>query len=157
MTKCTTSYPLPDEEMRRLAPETLAAAARASLRSVYGVEVDFTRDGVARLDALLRTQFMVGRYTAETFPANLALTLGAYLGEVLRQLIPHGYWGQPDADDLYCTELPFLVFSYQEREKQVNVVEDFLRYLWTGAGPSPRAYLEAQLTLLEQLGFPTGA
>ena len=153
MAKHTTPHPQPDDQMRRLAPETLAAAAQASLRAVYGVEPDYTRDGVARLDTLLHAQFLVGRYSAETFPANLALTIGAYLGEVLRRLIADGYWGQPDADDLYRTALPFLVFSYQEREKQVNVVEDFLRYLWTGKGPSPRAYVDEQITTLQRLGF----
>ena len=65
-------------------------------RSVYGVELDYTLDGLGRLDALLRTDLRVGRYRAEDFPADLALSLACYVGETLQRLAPSSRWGTPD-------------------------------------------------------------
>lgn len=152
MPKLKTPYPLPDSSMQALPPVILAAAAAAALRRVYGIELDYTPESLERLEHVAREQFRLGEYRTESFPATMALAIGTYIAEMLRRHIEGGRWGVPE-EDLFSTPLPFLLFSRAEYERQVNVVEDLMAYLWTGAGPSLPEYYAYQLDDFRRLGF----
>lgn len=154
MPERTTPYPLPDRTMLSLSPRELAGIAVAIIQRVYGVTLDESRAGVTRLDALLRGRFRLGCYTPDTFPAALAVALGAHLGEVLLRAVPGGRWGE-HIENLYGTPLPFLVFTLGEYERQINVVEDMLTLLWRGDGLLPGDYFADQVRGLTRLGFDT--
>jgi len=152
MPKLKTPYPLPDPAMQALPPAILAAAAVAALRRVYAIELDYTPASLERLEQVARGQFRLGQYRPESYPATLALAIGTYIAEMLRRQIESARWGEAD-EDLYGTPLPFLVFSRSEYERQVNVVEDLMTYLWTGTGPSLPEYYTLQLDDFRRLGF----
>ena len=152
MTELTTPFPIPDLSLLALPPASLAGIAISSIRRVYGIELDFSLAGLSRLDALLSERFCRGQYRAETFPTTLALTIGVYLGEMLRRLIDGGEWGQP-IDNLYGTPLPFLLYSHGEYARQINVVEDILTLLWNGQGAFAIDYFHRQYQHLRKLGF----
>ncbi|HEY3418140.1 MAG TPA: hypothetical protein VGM23_14780 [Armatimonadota bacterium] len=99
----------------------------------------------------MRDQMRAGHYTRKSFPSALALVLGSYIGEVLRRRFD-GHWGE-QIENLYGTPLPFLIFAHHEYERQINVVEDLMTYLWSGKGLSPREYLASQSAELARLGF----
>ncbi|MHB9024545.1 MAG: hypothetical protein ACYC7E_10270 [Armatimonadota bacterium] len=144
------TFPLP-KALLDLHPRDLASSAVASLAQVYGIRLDYSPASVAALDGLVREQLRVGRYKKQNFPGALALVISAYVGEVLRRWFD-GHWGEP-VENLYGTPLPFLIFTHHEYERQVNVVEDLMTYLWSGTGLSPRQYLESRSAMLQQLGF----
>ena len=152
MPERTTPYPLPDLMIVQLPPEELAHIAVSIVRRVYGVELDYSRRSLARLDEVLRGRFRLGQYTVENFPGTFALALGAYVGAVLLRSLPAGQWGT-SIDNLYRTPLPFILFSRGEYERQINVVEDCLTLLWTGGGLLPDAYYEYHAGGLHRLGF----
>lgn len=148
----TTPYPLPDVAMLALPPSALAGVAVSIIRRVYNVEVDYTAAGLARLDTVMRAQLRVGAYTPETFPAVLALVLGAFLGEALLHHVPSGRWGDTD-EDIYHTPLPFLIFTRGDYERQINTVEQMLTFFWTGDGYYPADYLAQQCGHLQRIGI----
>lgn len=152
MPKLNIPFPLPDPALQALPPAILANAAVAVLRRVYGVELDFTPASLERLERVAREQFRLGQYRRDSFPSTLALAIGAYLAEMLRRHIDNGCWGSSD-DNLFGTPLPFLLFTHAEYARQVNVVEDLLHYLWTGAGPTLPDYYALQLDDFKRLGF----
>jgi hypothetical protein len=149
-------FPLPDTGILTLSPVEMAAAAVSTVRKAFGVDLDYTPRALARLDALLAERTRAGQYTAERYPAMLALLVGAYTGEVLRQTVAGGAWGEPH-DDIFATPLPFLLYTRGEYARQINVVEDVMAYVWTGNGPSPYGYFTAQLEALRKLGFTIAA
>jgi len=152
MPERTTPYPLPDSAIVQLPPHDLAQVAVSICRRVYGVELDYSRRSLHRLDGLLCERFRLGQYTAENFPGAFALALGAYLGAVLVRCLPDGQWGT-SIDNLYRTPLPFLLFTRGEYERQLNVVEDCLTLLWTGDGLLPARYFNQNADGLRQIGF----
>ncbi len=152
MPKLKIPFPLPEPSLQALPPAMLATAAVAVLRRVYGIELDYTPASLERLERVAREQFRLGEYRRESFPATLALAIGAYIAEMIRRHIDDCRWGASD-EDLYCTPLPFLVFSRREYERQVNVVEDLMSYLWSGAGPTFPEYFAYQLEDFKRLGF----
>lgn len=147
-------FPLPPEQIRSLSPPLLASAALGPLQRVYGVTLDFSMGSLARADDALRRHFRVRRYAVGDYPATLALNIAAYVGEVMRRQMPGGRWGLPE-EELYGTPLPFLLFTHHEHEVQINVVEDLMRYLWSGDGCAPHNYAAQQFAALRRAGFPT--
>ncbi len=152
MPKLKIPFPLPDPAMQALPPAILAEAAVAVLRRVYGVELDYSPTSLERLERLAREKFRLGHYRPESFPTTLALAIGTYLAEMLRRHIDNCRWGDAD-EDLYSTPLPFLVFSRVPYERQVNLVEYLLYYLWRGSGPTLPEYFALQLDDFRHLGF----
>jgi len=142
------SFPIARSSITSFAAE----AAVAVLRRVYNVELDYSPASLERLERLAREKFRLGHYHPESFPTTLALAIGAYLAEMLRRHIADCRWGE-SKEDLFSTPLPFLVFSRAEYERQVNVVEDLLYYLWHGNGPSLPEYFALQLEDFRHLGF----
>jgi len=127
-------------------------AAIATARKAFGVELALTAPHLARLDALLAERTRAGEYTAERFPAMLALLVGAFTGEVLRLTVAGGDWGARE-DDIFATPLPFLLYTRGEYARQINAVEDVMAYFWTGDGPSSYGYYQEQVAALRRLGF----
>lgn len=156
MPQHATSYPLPSADLLAIPPDTLAASALASVQRIYGITLDFSLESLHRADVLCREHLRIGHYRQADFPAALALTLSAYVGEVLRRHVTGGHWGHRD-EEVYGTPLPFLVFSVEEHERQINVVEEMMAFLWSGKGLPPHAYVQAQLDGLRQLGFTVTA
>jgi len=152
MIERTTPFPIPERALLELPPARLAAIAISSIRRVYDIELDFSLASLSRLDALLSERFRRGQYDAKNFPSTLALTIGVYLGELLRREIDGGEWGQ-QIENLYATPLPFLLFSRGEYERQINVVEDILTLLWRGQGAFAIDYFYRQYRHLQRLGF----
>jgi hypothetical protein len=152
MPERTTPYPLPDPVIVQLPPRELAQVAVNISRRVYSVELDSGRRSLGQLDRLLRERMRVGQYTSENFPGAFALALGAYVGIVLQHDLSGGQWGT-SIENLYRTPLPFLLFSRGEYERQINVVEDYLTFMWTGDGLFPAAYFQHQERGLQQLGI----
>ncbi len=152
MPKLKIPFPLPDSTCKRCRRPCWPRRRCAVLRRVYGLELDYSPASLVRLEQLAREKFRLGRYRPESFPTTLALAIGAYLAEMLRRHIDHCRWGEID-EDLYSTPLPFLVFSRAEYERQVNVVEDLLYYLWRGTGPSLPEYFACSSMISGRLGF----
>ncbi len=146
------TFPLPDAGILALAPAEMVRAALAMARKAYGVELAPTAPHLARLDALLAERTRAGEYTAERFPAMLALLVGAFTGEVLRLTVSGGDWGDRQ-DDIFATPLPFLLYTRGEYARQLNAVEDVMAYFWTGDGPPPYGYFQEQVAALRRLGF----
>jgi hypothetical protein len=148
----STRFPLPDASLMALPPATLAASAVSTCARVYGTTLDYTPGSLARLDAMIAAHLRAGRFTAENFPAMLALSLAAYVGETLRRLAPAGRWGTRE-ENLYGTRLPFLVFARPDHELQINVGEDVMTALWRDPRVSLARYAETQVGVLKQTGF----
>ncbi len=148
----TTPYPLPDAALSTLPPAALGQVGVSIVRRIYGIELETTPCGLARLDALVRERLRPGRYTPADYPTMLALSLGAQLGLTLQQLHPGGQWGE-SGENLYRTPLPFLLYARSDHARQINVVEDFLTFMWSGDGLYPADYVAYYLQLLARLGF----
>lgn len=126
--------------------------AVSTLRQAYGIELDYAPASLRRLDEIVLDRLFPGEYARERFPAMLALTIGAYTGEVLRRAVGDGMWGAID-EDLYGTPLPFLLFARGEYSRQVNVVEDIMTFLWMRDSAPPGEYVREHLTVLRRLGI----
>ncbi len=144
-------FPLPDDALLTLPPESLAASAVTTCAKVYTVTLDYTWASLARLDVLVSEHLRAGRYSRDSYPAVLALTLAAYVGELLRRQTPAGRWGTRE-ENLYGTPLPFLVFTRPDHEMQINVGEDVMTALWHPP-VALQAYAEAQVVTLGKAGF----